>query len=89
MEVLTLKGLLTYYVLFFAANPALVSVTKGAFPPRVRNLRAFESALNAGSHVRPGEGSDPLVVESQLYTAGALVSFYAYTIGKLSNHKAR
>jgi predicted DNA-binding helix-hairpin-helix protein len=34
-------------------------------------------------------GSDPLVVENQLYTAGALVSFYAYTIGKLSNHKAR
>jgi hypothetical protein len=30
-----------------------------------------------------------LVVESQLYTAGALVSLYAYTIGKLSNHKGR
>ena len=44
---------------------------EGAFPHRVRNLRAtstfwegrlgisiaFESALNAGSHVRPGEGN--------------------------------
>ena len=30
-----------------------------------------------------------LVVESQLYAAGALVSFYAYTIGKLPNHKGR
>jgi hypothetical protein len=30
-----------------------------------------------------------LVVESQLYTAGALVSFDAYTIGKLPNHKGR
>ena len=30
-----------------------------------------------------------LVVESQLYTAGSLVSFDAYTIGKLPNHKGR
>jgi len=30
-----------------------------------------------------------LVVESQLYTTGALVSFDAYTIGKLPNHKGR
>ena len=30
-----------------------------------------------------------LVVETQFYTAGALVSFYAYTIGKLPNHKGR
>ena len=30
-----------------------------------------------------------LVVKSQLYTAGALVSFDAYTIGKLPNHKGR
>jgi hypothetical protein len=30
-----------------------------------------------------------LVVESQLYTAGALVSFDAYAIGKLPNHKGR
>ena len=30
-----------------------------------------------------------LVVESQLYTAGALVSFDAYTIGKLPDHKGR
>ncbi len=30
-----------------------------------------------------------LVVESQLYTAGALVSFDAYVIGKLPNHKGR
>ena len=30
-----------------------------------------------------------LVVESQLYTAGALVSFDAYTIGKLPDHEGR
>ncbi len=30
-----------------------------------------------------------LVVESQLYTAGSLVSFDAYTIGKLPNHEGR
>ena len=30
-----------------------------------------------------------LVVESQRYTAGSLVSFDAYTIGKLPNHKGR
>jgi hypothetical protein len=30
-----------------------------------------------------------LMVESQLYTAGALVSFYAYTIGKVPDHKGR
>jgi hypothetical protein len=34
-------------------------------------------------------GSCTLVVQSQLYTAGALVGFYAYTIGKLPNHKGR
>jgi hypothetical protein len=30
-----------------------------------------------------------LVVKSQLYMAGALVGIYAYTIGKLPNHKGR
>ena len=30
-----------------------------------------------------------LVVEGQLYTAGALVSFDAYTVGKLPDHKGR
>ena len=35
-------------------------------------------------------GKQPtLVVESQLYMAGALVSFDAYAIGKLPNHKGR
>jgi hypothetical protein len=37
----------------------------------------------------PNYGYITLVVESQLYSTGDVVSFDAYTIGKLPNHKGR
>jgi hypothetical protein len=58
---------------------------RGANPVRKGALRSVQD----NNAAKPVSKPLTLVVESQLYTTGALVSFYAYTIGKLPNHKGR